>query len=120
VLGFAVLGLLVAAGVVFRAPEPARAAAGDEYQFDEKSAVKVTMKGPALHFEYLDRPEVRRLGGRAFLIGQRVSTTGNSAWVHLPVDEVSYIEEYYTLEGLIKAHPHLAPKKDEPPSPTRW
>jgi len=102
-----VLSLALIAAVLFRAPEPARAAAADEYNFDAKAALKVTMRSQVQHCEYLDQPSVKRLGGRAFLAGRRVAGAG---WVYLPVDEVAYIEEYVNRDDMIKAYPNLAPK----------
>ena len=117
VIGVGVLTLIVLTVVGFRGPEPVQAAPAAEYSFDKNAAAKVTMRSQALHFEYLSDLDVKRIGGRAFLSGRRVHSTGISTWVHLPVEEVSYIEEYLSVEGMIKAHPHLAPKKDDAPKP---
>jgi hypothetical protein len=116
-IGVGVLALIVLAVLGVRAPEPAQAAPAAEYSFDKKAAVKVTMRSQALHFEYLSDLDVKRIGGRAFLSGRRVSTTGISTWVYLPVEEVSYIEEYVNVDALMKAHPNLAPKKNDPARP---
>lgn len=103
----AAVGLMV---VAFRTPEPVRAAP-DDRTFDGKAAVKVLMKSQV--HEYLDRPRVERIGGRAFIAGARFNS---SATVCLPVDDVVLIEEYSSHEELIKAYPGLAPKK-EPAKP---
>ena len=109
-IGVGVLTLIVLTVLGVRAPEPVQAAPAAEHSFDKNAALKVAMRSQALHFEFLTEPEVKRLGGRAFLVGRRVTSP---TWVYLPVDEVSYIEEYSSLEKMQKTYRDLGPKKDD-------
>jgi len=109
-LGVGVLCSLALTFLVFRAPEPVRAAPSEERSFPDKTAVKVVLKNQSI--EYATWPKVHRMGGRAFLGGYRVNSNA-SVW--LPVDDVAFIEEYSSLEEMEKAYPGLAPKKDAPP-----
>jgi len=99
----------VLAVLLFRGPEPVRAASTTDRGFPDKAAVKVVMKDRSL--EYVTWPKVERMGGRAFVGGYRVNSNA-SVW--LPIDEVAFIEEYANTDDMIKAHPNLAPKKTEP------
>jgi len=98
-----VLAVLIWAALL-RTPEPAKAAP-DERGFEMKAAIKVVMKNQM--FEYLTSPEIRRLGGRAFIVGWRKGAPG-TAW--LPVEDVAFIEEYPTVEDMLREYPGLAKK----------
>lgn len=106
--GLAVIGVVFVAllGVaLWRTPEPVKAA--EDRGFDSKVAIKVIMKNHM--FEYLTHPEIRRVGGRAFIYGWRQGAPG-AAW--LPVEDVVFIEEHSSLEEMLKVYPGLAPKKN--------
>ena len=112
-VGAAVLAAVGLAVVAFRTPEPVRAAP-DDRTFDGKAAIKVMLKSQV--HEYLERPRVERIGGRAFIAGARFNS---NASVCLPVDDVLLIEEYSSHDEIFKAYPGLAPKKEPAkPAPT--
>ena len=111
-IGVGVLCSLALAFLLFRGPEPVRAAPAEDSQFEDRAAVKVAMKNQII--EYMTWPKVKRIGGRAFVVGYRVSAPG-SVW--LPIDEVSFIEQYASLDDMVKVYPGLAPKKEEPAKP---
>jgi hypothetical protein len=107
--GLAVVGIVLTVllgAVVLRTPEPARGAP-PERSFEAKAAIKVVMKNQM--FEYMTFPEVRQLGGRAFVVGTRQGAPG-TAW--LPIDDVVFIEAYATYEDMLKVYPGLAKKTD--------
>jgi hypothetical protein len=112
-IGIGVLCSLALAVLLFRGEaEPVYAASPSERSFPERCALKVVTKNQII--EYVTWPKVERMGGRAFVGGYRVNS-GASVW--LPMEDVSFIEEYGTREEMEKAYPGLAPKKDEPPKP---
>src|SRR6266567_1662746 len=107
-----VLCSLALAVLLFRGDEPVRAASANDRSFPDKSAIKVVTKNQS--FEYLTWPKAERMGGRVFVGGYRVNSNA-SVW--LPLDDVVLIEEYSSLEEMVKAYPGLAPKKDAPARP---
>src|SRR5690348_9667429 len=94
--GGGLLGLVLVVLAMARGPESAKAAA-EQPAFGDKMAIKVTMRTQGLHFEYLEHATVRRIGGRDFIGGHRLAHT---EMVWLPVDQVSYIDEYGSVDEL--------------------
>lgn len=99
-VGGAVVLLAALAAALYRPSEPAAAAPPEERSFEKDGAVRVTRKGSSESF-FLSHPKSVRVGDRAFLYGWKVN--GNSA-LYVPVSEVELIEEFTSIEKLLKAY----------------
>jgi hypothetical protein len=55
------------------------------------------------------------MGERFFLVARRVTgRTTDSVWVWLPVSEIESIEEFATVEDMLKTYPGIVPVEKKP------